>query len=91
MGMDLVACNPDAKDGRYNWAGWEYLFELLDGWDVDLSEFSGFNDGDLISEETCKKVADAIEEHLNELELDDRIWLEPHIELWRNCGGYEQC
>lgn len=54
------------------------------------SEFSGFNDGEVISEETCKTVADAIEQHLSELEEVDQRWLKPHIALWRTCGGYEQ-
>ena len=91
MGMDL--CTADASgshDLRYNWNGWSYLIDLLNSWGVDTSEFVGFNDGDLISEETCKKVAAALELHLDELSDKDRKWLEPHIEEWRNSGGFRQ-
>lgn len=100
MGMDLRPINPspdaprrpngDFEWGRYNWAGWGWLLDKLEDWGLDLSEFSGSNDGDAISEETCVKVSKLIAEHLPELEPDDRSWIEKHVQLWATCGGYEQ-
>jgi hypothetical protein len=99
MSFDLRPVNP-AEDaprdehgviwGLYNIAGWEWMVGHLKAWNVDVSEFRFFNDGALISEGTCKKVADAIEQHLPELSVDIREWIEPRIKLWRTCGGYEQ-
>lgn len=79
-----------AISGRYNWTGWSYIINLLNKWGINTNEFSGLNDGDVICDETCKKVADAIEKHLSDLDAKDRKWLEPHIILWRTCGGYRQ-
>lgn len=99
MGMDLqpIAPTEDApKDkygyewGHYNWIGWTTLIRLLKEWGIDISEFSESNDGEVISQKTCLLVADAIERHLTLMDEDCRRWLEPHITLWRTCGGYEQ-
>jgi hypothetical protein len=85
MGMDLTGAGLS-----YNWWAWRRLLELLASWCVDVSELTCTNDGDLISEQTCLAVADAIEVHLNELSDTEYDWLEPHIELWRNSGGVTQ-
>ena len=63
--MDLVPLNPseDAPaDGygitwghHYNWSDWRWLIEHLEKWQVDCSEFSFWNEGEVISEATCKK------------------------------------
>lgn len=100
MGMDLKPIKPSANAprneggeirwGRYNWSGWSWLRTHLEDWGVDTSELSGMNDGATISEATCLKIADAIEAHLDELNVEDRGWLKPDIALWRTCGGYEQ-
>ena len=101
MGMDLEPQAPTneapickysngVKWGRYNWAGWRWLLDYLDDKGLDLSEFAGSNDGDLISDETCKKVANLIEEGLPALDDEYREWLTPHVQLWRTCGGYRQ-
>jgi hypothetical protein len=99
MGMDLVPVNPSAEmpndddygNGlHYNWAGWRWITTFLEEKGVDLSEFSGFNDGEIISEDTCKIVADTLEEHLKGFDAETRNWIEPHILRWRTCGGYEQ-
>lgn len=106
MGMDLEPINPSADAprypnsvdvapgsiiwGRYNWGGWRYIIQHLESWGVDVSDFAGTNDGDIIPESKCKEVADAIEKHLPELSQTDQEWLQPHIALWRTCGGYRQ-
>ena len=106
MGMDLKPMRPSkdaprypANDpyapgeviwGRYNWSGWRWIAEHAHKWGVDVSEFDGCNDGKLIRSETCKAVADAIEKNLHTLDPSHRQWLEPHIALWRHCGGYRQ-
>jgi hypothetical protein len=107
MGMDLVPINPsedaprwdvpemswhgEVISGRYSWAGWSELCGLLKEWGVPTEEFDCMNEGKMISEETCIRVAEAIEQHLPELPADYQEWLQPHIELWRTCGGYKQC
>lgn len=100
MGMDLKPVNPSKEApqyeeggaiwGRYNISGWSYFRRLLEQWEVDTSELSGFNDGEVISEKTCIAIADAIEANLNKMDPEDRDWLQPKIILWRTCGGYEQ-
>jgi hypothetical protein len=90
MGMDLVPQQPNAKQLHYNWAGWEFITNKLEQWGIDISEFDGVNDGKLIKERTCKKVAAAIELHLEELDEAHRAWLEPHIDKWRESGGFQQ-
>lgn len=100
MGMDLKPINPspdaprrdsgEAVWGRYNWAGWRWLLDRLHEWGLDTSEFSGCNNGDVISEETCVKVSKLIQDHLPEFDETDREWISEHIPLWATCGGYEQ-
>ena len=108
MGMDLIPVNPSEEaprwdapgkswhgkliPGRYNWSGWSWLLQHLERWGVLTDEFQYTNDGDVISEETCIRVADAIEQHVSELDEPDdtKVWLMGHVILWRTCGGYEQ-
>lgn len=100
MGMDLQPVAPTAEAprneqgeviwGRYNIAGWSWLIDHLQEWGVDVSEFSGCNDGDLISAKTCFLVGEAIEARLDELDLGDKNWLASHVALWKTCGGYYQ-
>lgn len=101
MGMDLKPQCPtldapiDVYDGtvrwgRYNWSGWIYITELFKREGVPMEEFSGSNDGDMISATTCELAAQAIERALPTLSQEDQIWLQPHIALWRTCGGYKQ-
>ena len=100
MGMDLIVIAPTKNapkdtngniiDGRYNISGWTTLWNLLIDWNIDVSEFSGYNDGEIICQETCQDVAKAIEDNLHTLDEKHKNWLQPHIELWRTCGGYEQ-
>ena len=66
MGMDLYSKRkPRLKDNlyyRFNWYGWRKVCDFLDGLGCDLSEFSGSNDGELVSPETCEDVANKIDE-----------------------------
>ena len=88
-----AAQNPETKEpqhGHYNLIAWLMLIRLLRTWNLDVSEFSDVNEGQIICESTCQKIASAIEEHLPHLDHNYRNWLEPHIVLWRTSGGYEQ-
>lgn len=106
MGMDLEPINPSkfaprspADDkyspneviwGRYNWSDWSEQIKYLQQWGIDTSEFSGTNDGFVISAETCEKVGYAILSHLDELPSDRRLWPARKALLWLTCGGYKQ-
>jgi hypothetical protein len=85
MGMDLIGAGLS-----YNWAGWRRLAKHLGSWGVDTMEMRFSNDGAPISRTTCLAVANAIEAHLDELDEDDRKWLQPHIKSWRQCLGCQQ-
>lgn len=98
--MDLEPINPslDApvyedgshRWGHYNWDRWRWLWSFLEP-HMDLSEFSGYNDGDEISDATCKQVANVIREQAPKLEdEEDRAWILEHAKLWETCGGYRQ-
>jgi hypothetical protein len=67
--MDLVPVK-GRKVLSYNLAGWAWLIRWLNRWGVDTSEFSESNDGELISDPTCRAVADALEKHPEELRKD---------------------
>lgn len=60
---------------------------------VDISEFSGFNDGLPISDATCKQVSQEIRNHIHEyMQLFNcqKQEAEDDALLWETCGGYEQ-
>jgi hypothetical protein len=98
MGMDLTPVKPSADapinergkrvEPHYNWSTWWDLVERLEQWGIDTFEFRGSNDGDVISEATCKTVADAIEQHLLDMPLVDHDWWKLQVQAWRTCGGY---
>ena len=99
MGIDLVPIAPTAEMPQYkgkpaslhyNWSGWRYITNFLDKYNELTGEFAGSNDGDAISAETCRRVADCIEKHVNELPPEDKEWLTKHIPYWRHCGGFNQ-
>jgi hypothetical protein len=95
MGMDLCPKRrkPPVAGIRYNLMGWATLYSYLKQWNVDVREFSAFNDGEPISAKTCMAVAKAIEEHFQELSRDDRAWLRGHAGKWRalaKAGGCRQ-
>lgn len=99
MGYDLEAVRPspkypktekgDPQWGRYNIAGWRWLYEHLSDWGVNLPDWRWLNDGEVIGQATCLRIANAIEAHLPELDDESRKWIEPHIILWRECGGFK--
>lgn len=53
MGMDLVARADGVEGFHFNWAGWSMICTLLDDLGADLSEVSGFNDGEFVSAATA--------------------------------------
>jgi hypothetical protein len=93
MGMDLIAVEPYPMiktQAHYNWTGWNTLRRFLDKHGVDISEFSGSNDGDLISKQTCREVAIVIEDNLAELQEIFGDYIRDDINFWRHCGGCAQ-
>jgi hypothetical protein len=92
MGMDLYPIdetNPHRIS--YNLAGWETLLGFLRDWGVDVTEFRGTNDGDIISAATCEVVASAIAAHLDDLPFRDRKWLTGAAEAWRQMSDLGGC
>jgi hypothetical protein len=86
MGMDLLPKMRTTKIPplHYTFRGWATLIGHLEQWGVDVSEFSGLNDGDPIKRETCLLVADALEQHFIELSPEKKVWLKGHAETWRS-------
>lgn len=82
---------PRALALRYNLSGWYKIREYLNGWGVDISEFSDFNDGDPISPKTCQAIADMIEVHWSKLSKDEQDWLTGHAKKWRQFAKYRGC
>jgi hypothetical protein len=101
MGMDLVPINPNANApldkygniqyGFYNLSKWGRFRDLLILWHIYEDELNDFNDGEIISFDTCLIIADALDAHFEELCQEDKDWLKGHSQLWRTCGGYRQC
>ena len=94
VGMDLKPIAPATENapwGLYNIAGWTWLYKHLVAWNrPDLArQMPSVNDGEEISNATCIAIGDTIEANLSKLNEVDRVWITPHIELWRTCGGYE--
>jgi len=95
MGMDLIAKN-GTDSLHFNWSGWRAVCEFVEKAGVDVSEFAGMNDGDLISKETCVEVAKAIltnSTKYNEMFAGDYYGPNPaseHSEIWKRSEGFEQ-
>lgn len=89
MGMDLSP-KVEGHDLHFNWNGWSEFTILLERWGVNTDEFVHHNDGDPISNETCKRIADELERHLPSMNERDQRWLRPMVNAFRNCGGMEQ-
>lgn len=65
MGMDLFSVRKNGDDSeyyRFNWTGWTVLCDFLESIGCDLHEFSGTNDGEIVSASSCTSIADKIEE-----------------------------
>lgn len=80
----------DGPSLHYNWTGWGFITEFLANHGVDMSSFSGSNDGQLIPRNICMQVAHVLEDHLHELEPADQAWLKEHIESWRWARNFKQ-
>ena len=76
-------CNNPSKWGRYNVTGWIALKKYLAEHNVVLAnELPGYNDGDLISDSVCRKIAEVLD-----MATGDDSWLQGHANWWRTCGG----
>ncbi len=102
MGMDLIPLRKDKQQYwlHYNWCGWSTLIDFLRKLGVDTDEFSGWNDGEVISGNTCKEVSKTLEDHFDEFteefsdggETDEETskFCKHHIDHWKKCGGFRQ-
>ena len=93
MGMDICSKKWQRFYLHYNLSSWSTLIGYLVKWDVDVSEFRMFNDGERIKPKTCQAVAEALVAHWSELKPRDRKWLRGHSYRWRRMaelGGAEQ-
>ncbi len=66
MGMDYVGLNGNSF--HLNWTGHDWVGSLLDQLGADMTEWSGSNDGDPISERTCLEWAKLIRENLGSVQ-----------------------
>lgn len=73
MGMDLVPLSvKDESDDENmhfhaNWSGWSAIASMLDSLGVDMTNFSGSNDGDVVEQETAESWGRAVEENFDNL------------------------
>ncbi len=88
MGYDLEPLNKEEDFLHYNMMGWYWLGNFLSRHGADCSNIPSYNDKEDISEEKCKDIADCIEKNLHTLKKEDQEWIQPHIKMWRNSGGY---
>lgn len=75
---------------HYNWGGWRYIISFLNSHGVDITDFSGSNDGKLIKRSTCTEVAKYLKKYIHELPITEQVWLWPHIEKWEWVRNYKQ-
>jgi len=64
------------SNGRYNSMGWSILHKMV-GHAVQLPTY---NDGDIIVNDDCRKIAAILDES------NDPFW-QGHANWWRSCGG----
>lgn len=70
MGMDLVAISPTSNNYtgfHMNWTGWSVFANLLDELGCNISELSGSNDGEVVSEATAKQWSLAIDNNIDKI------------------------
>ena len=66
MGMDLYSKKtPEGRKQRlyyrFNWSGWNNVCQFLEYLGCDISEFSGSNDGDVVSPNSCLSIANTVQ------------------------------
>jgi hypothetical protein len=73
MGMDLVPFSVKDKTDEENihfhanWSGWSAIASMLSALDVDMTLFSGSNDGDEVPAEIAESWGRAVEENFDNL------------------------
>lgn len=96
--MDLKPINPgikypislDPEDGtpdtlHYNMSAWRKILELMQFMDIKIKSGWNFNDGAIIPEDVCLKMAKAIEAVSK---LESFWWLYRDEILWEHSGGF---
>jgi hypothetical protein len=89
--MDYIGRN--GSTFHLNWAGHSYMYSLLSQLGADLTEWSDFNDGEYISERTCKEWAALLKRNmsrLSELSEDKEKWILDFASFLDQCGGCNQ-
>lgn len=95
MGIDLSPLQ-GAESLHFNWSGWRFVVDFADKHGIDTSEFAGSNDGEVLPDETCRALADQIEDHHEEWNAafaGESYGLNPaagHAVAFRTAGGFEQ-
>lgn len=94
MGMDLKPKRPTSEHpcdedgpvwGRYNVFAWEQLSKFV--------QFHGLrplpmtNDGYLITEKKCKRIAELLRDNREPLAETGDKWMLDNVDWWESCGG----
>lgn len=66
MGMDLYSKRiPEGKKQRlyyrFNWTSWNNVCQFLEDLGCDISEFTGSNDGEVVSPNSCLSIANTVQ------------------------------
>jgi hypothetical protein len=93
--MDLVPVNPAPEfpyDAPRNFSNhyWAMLVELFYELGGRMEGFSTSNDGEVIPEYVCQRVADKLEANLERFVEEDQLFIRSIIPFWRYCGGCRQ-
>jgi len=88
--MDYIGKNGGTF--HLNWSGHFYMYNLLRRLGADLTEWSDFNDGEYISERTCKKWVALLRHNVGGLGLSQDIeeWILDFASFLDKCGGCYQ-
>lgn len=84
MSLDLIPRKQGQPYNRFSYSQWNWLTTILDGLELDPTD-----EPRVISDEHAKRIADALESATATECKPELEWLIPHVEKFRNSGGYE--